>query len=183
MSRSTDKEEFLRDFRRETNECCRALTTHLPGEDENVGQYRPSLPVVREVLGRLTELSRALIYAEEGRLISPEEYDVLSASMNTLVGEVDFKVPETTVHFHSQRVKRRGHRGSPKYNITEGQLRFLVNCRFNKKQIASILHVSVKTVHRRLKYVLSPIHYSYVSRSSSSGEQTSFIQAYLFILC
>ena len=49
----------------------------------------------------------------------------------------------------------KGRRGPPSYQITEEQLSFLRTCRFSVKEIAALLQVSVRTVHRRLRFVTS----------------------------
>ncbi|KAJ8043438.1 hypothetical protein HOLleu_10518 [Holothuria leucospilota] len=71
-------------------------------------------------------------------------------------------VTDARESFASVRVLRR-QRGSPKYNITPGQLEFLKACRFSKKKIAEILHVSTKTVCRRFReFNLGTKEYKYI---------------------
>ena len=42
-------------------------------------------------------------------------------------------------------------RGSPRFVISEQQLRFFVNCGFSRKEMAGMLNVSTQTVKRRLR--------------------------------
>ncbi|PIK37600.1 hypothetical protein BSL78_25576 [Apostichopus japonicus] len=146
----TDKEQFLHDFRREANDTCRLLTNVDPQSQSDV------LPV-RNALNRLVVLRRALRYAKLGRLLNEDEYTVASMSLDGLKGAVTNLAQELetrpghSVHFRSRRVSMPMRRGAPRYDISKTQLQFLLNCRFKKKQIAAIMHVSTKTVHNRLK--------------------------------
>lgn len=51
------------------------------------------------------------------------------------------------------RTQLSGQRGRPRYNITLEQLEFFIDCGFTVRAMASMLHVSDTTIHRRMRYV------------------------------
>ncbi|XP_071855216.1 uncharacterized protein [Apostichopus japonicus] len=161
MTRLDDRDQFLRDFRREVNDCVRVVTTQLDNQQ-----------VLGDVLERLSALKRDLLHSRTGDIVSASAYDSLLSSLNRLVelvsrqAEVEESNADVTESFASTRVSSR-QRGSPKFNITRAQLEFLIACRFSQKKIAEILHVSSRTVSRRFKeFNLDTEDYSDMSTES-----------------
>ncbi|PIK45972.1 hypothetical protein BSL78_17180 [Apostichopus japonicus] len=161
MTRLDDRDQFLRDFRREVNDCVRVVTTQLDNQQ-----------VLGDVLERLSALKRDLLHSRTGDIVSASAYDSLLSSLNRLVelvsrqAEVEESNADVTESFASTRVSSR-QRGSPKFNITRAQLEFLIACRFSPKKIAEILHVSSRTVSRRFKeFNLDTEDYSDMSTES-----------------
>ena len=86
-------------------------------------------------------LLRDVIFIED--LLPPRDGEVLVDTVASIVGEVQHFVD----HFHLQRTRQRGR---PQIPIYEEQIRCLLELQFSTGQIASLLHVSTRTIRRRI---------------------------------
>lgn len=59
------------------------------------------------------------------------------------------------------------HRGQPPYNITQTELEFLIGLRLPATAIARILHISERTIHRRMNQYGISIHAEYSTMSDN----------------
>lgn len=82
MTRPTDKEQYLSDFRQELNDCCRILPNG--GAFGGTGQV-PNVGPMRDLLNRVTLLNRSLRYARIDELLDSEEYRSIEVPLNQLI--------------------------------------------------------------------------------------------------
>ncbi|XP_038554104.1 uncharacterized protein LOC119898821 isoform X1 [Micropterus salmoides] len=103
-------------------------------------------------LTRLETMHRSLQWAR-GRLINVTAADQLLSDLAELIQEVRMSSqPGQQGSFGYQApLVLSGGRGRPHYCVTREQLSFLRSCGFTAPQMADILHVSVRTVRRRLR--------------------------------
>ena len=68
-------------------------------------------------------------------------------------------VPSTIAHqnqsYQAVRHRDSSSRGAPRLQVTKEQLRFFCHLQFSVPHMAKMLNVSVRTIHRRMRYFLS----------------------------
>lgn len=74
MTRLDDRDQFLRDFRREVNDCVRVVTTQLDNQQ-----------VLGDVLERILPLNEICSTLGQETIVSASAYDSLMSSLHRLV--------------------------------------------------------------------------------------------------
>lgn len=93
-------------------------------------------------------------HAVSGHLLQAEEASELQQITDELLlttQSITCSEPSLRSYCSVRSSRHVGGHGAPRYNITADQLEFLVSLRMTDRQIATVLHVSINTVRRRMR--------------------------------